>query len=74
MVHLLRGLEELGRAGVAALELAAERWDGPSRKEVREILQREVDRWEVRASDDPAAARVRDLFVAVRDVLDEDPR
>jgi len=38
--------------------------------ELRAALHDETQRWDERASDDPVAARVRDLFAAARDVLE----
>jgi hypothetical protein len=38
--------------------------------ELRAALRDETQRWDERASDDPVAARVRDLFAAAHDVLE----
>ena len=70
--HLARALEELLRAGANALALWQER-EGPALRSLRETLAREVTRWELRSADDPAAARVRDLFAAVLDLIEPDP-
>lgn len=40
-------------------------------RELRDALRREVERWELRAGEDPAARRVRELFAALLDLLDE---
>jgi hypothetical protein len=92
LVHLVRSLEELLRAGAeAAAELAdrsrerrvtqgvatvlagwLEAADGPALDALREALRRERSRWESRAAHDPAAARVRDLFAALLEVLGDD--
>jgi hypothetical protein len=41
--------------------------------EVRAALEREAARWELRSDEDPAAARVRDLFRSLADLLEAAP-
>lgn len=43
--------------------------DNGALRSLRGALQREVTRWDVRATDDPTALRVRDLFQALLDVI-----
>jgi hypothetical protein len=73
LLHLARGVDELIRAAADALELGLGRFDGPALTRVREAVRSEVQRWDERATGDPAAARVRDLFAAILDLLEEDP-
>lgn len=78
--HLLRGVEELLRAGAEATALlrarSLPRRDDASPKPqplldaLRSALRREVARWELRGDDDPAARRVRDLFEAILEVIE----
>ncbi len=63
-----------GTEGVAeTLARWIERADGPGLDALREGLRRERSRWNARALDDPAAARVRDFFAALLDVLEGEP-
>ncbi len=79
LAHLLLGVEELLRAGADAAAMVRDRstpgGEEPSRPSeildtVRESLRREIERWELRCGDDPAALRVRDLFESILDVLE----
>jgi len=56
----------------AELSRAMESSERPWLGELRDALRSEVDRWDARARDDAAAARVRDLFAALLDVLSSD--
>ena len=69
--HLSRAVEELLRAGADALSLWQQN-EGPVLHRVREALEREHARWDLRGADDPAAARVRDFFSAILEVLEPD--
>ena len=66
-------MERAGPATVLAELLATliEIGDGPILAALRRNLRAEVARWELRAKEDPAAARVRDLFAALLDVFAE---
>jgi hypothetical protein len=69
--HLVRALEELLRAAADGFALWQQH-DSPLRAALRGALGRELARWERRAGDDPAAARVRDLFAAVVALVESD--
>ncbi len=68
-------LEPAGETKAIAEALARwiERADGPGLDALREGLRRERSRWDARSLDDPAAARVRDFFAALLDVLEIEP-
>ncbi|MFQ5697841.1 MAG: hypothetical protein ACE5IL_06090, partial [Myxococcota bacterium] len=59
----------LARAASGGLELALTHLEGPALAQVRSALRDEIARWEARAREDPAARRVRDLFVALLEAL-----
>lgn len=82
IAHLLAGIEELLRAGADAAASLREltrpddtRAPGGQAflEDLRVALRRELARWELRGDRDPAAARVRDLFEAILDVIDAPP-
>ncbi len=71
---IARALEDLLRAGadaVAQWRHGDTRLLDRGRETLATALRAEVARWERRAAGDPAAARVRDLFAAALDLLDE---
>jgi hypothetical protein len=70
LLHLARGIDELMRAGTEGIEVLIEGLGSPGLESLREALRAEVRRWDARADGDPAAARVRDLFAALLDVIE----
>jgi hypothetical protein len=48
------------------------RGEGRALRSVRTAVRSEMQRWEVRAGDDPAAHRVYELFAALDDLLGDD--
>ena len=67
--HLSRALEELLRAAADGLTIWQER-DHALLEPLQRALEREVTRWDLRSADDPAAARVRDLFAAALEAFE----
>jgi hypothetical protein len=70
LLHLARGIDELLRAGTEGVELFLEGLETPALQSLREALRAEVRRWDARSHGDPAAARVRDLFAAILEVIE----
>jgi hypothetical protein len=68
LAHLLRAAQELALALAAGASALGGR--GPALESVREALRAEEKRWAERAARDPAAARVREVFAALADVLE----
>ena len=68
LVHLVRAAQELALALAAGASALGGR--GPTLEHVREALRAEEKRWAERAARDPAAARVREVFAALADVLE----
>ncbi len=59
--------------GVAqGLSSLLDRLEGPGLERLRTALRAEVARWSELEADDPAAGRVRSLFVSVLEVLEPD--
>ena len=69
--HLVRALEELLRAAADSFALWQQR-DSPLRAAFRTALERELVRWQRRGAEDPAAARVRDLFAAALELFESE--
>jgi hypothetical protein len=72
LAHLLRAAQELALALAAGASALGGR--GPALESVREALRAEEKRWAERAAHDPAAARVREVFAALADVLEPSSR
>ncbi len=70
--HLVRAAQELALALAAGASALGGR--GPLLEHVREALRAEEKRWAERAAHDAAAARVREVFAALADVLELSPR
>jgi hypothetical protein len=70
LVHLVRAAQELAlalAAGASALGAS-----GPTLERVRAALRAEEKHWAERAARDPAAEKVREVFAALADVLEDD--
>jgi hypothetical protein len=70
--HLVRAAQELALALAAGASALG--GHGPALLRVREALRAEEKRWTERAARDPAAARVREVFAALADVLEPSAR
>ena len=70
ILHLVRAAQELALAlGAFAGALGA---NEHTLARVRDALRAEEKRWAERAARDPAAAKVREVFAALADVLEHD--
>lgn len=70
VAHLVRAAQELAlavAAGASALGAG-----GATLERVREALRAEEKHWAERAARDPAAEKVREVFAALADVLEDD--
>jgi len=70
--HLLRAAEELALALAAGLEELGARTNASAT--LHAALRAEECRWRARAADDPAAARVAEVFGALADVFAPETR
>lgn len=76
--HLIRALDELARAGLDAAELISGRsgsaGGGLTHHSILDALRKESERWSSRAPDDPAAAKVHEIFSLLLGILEPPPR
>ncbi|MGH9884114.1 MAG: hypothetical protein ACREBE_01195 [bacterium] len=70
LAHLLHAAQELALALAAGASALGAR--GATLDRVRDALRAEEKHWAERAARDPAAAKVREVFAALADVLEDD--
>lgn len=70
LAHLVRAAQELALAIAAGASAFGAR--GPTLERVRDALRAEEKHWAERAARDPAAEKVREVFAALADVLEDD--
>jgi hypothetical protein len=70
--HLIRAAEELALAAAVALQAFGER--SHALAALHAALRAEARRWRARADEDPAAARVAEVFGALADVFEPPER